>query len=220
MSHVTRRVMLGSPLSGGFDKRIELPFYFDTGCRIVHARLSNLNLLAAGVYLFHLVMVDAVQKYGDNRDQSLVVLLLHAGLRVAEACSLTMDDVVIRQRSGMVRMREGKGRKHRENPLNVTVRKVLADYIDGLTGEWLFPGRKGRMTTRTAERILMKYARLAGVEATPQLRHTFCKGLVDAGVSLDKVSVLAGRSNLSTTARYVRPSMRDLERAVDRLTWE
>jgi len=77
------------------------------------------------------------------------------------------------------------------------------------------------MTTRTAELIPVKRARLVGVEATPyQLRHTFCKRLLDQGVSLDQVAVLAGHSNLNTTARYVRPSVQDLERAVDQLAWE
>jgi len=47
---------------------------------------------------------------------------MHTGLRVAEACSLSMDDVVIRERSGMVRVREGNGRKYREISLNVMVR--------------------------------------------------------------------------------------------------
>ena len=41
----------------------------------------------------------------------LVVLLLHTGLRVAEVCTLTLDDVVIRERFGMVQVREGKGGK-------------------------------------------------------------------------------------------------------------
>jgi len=60
----------------------------------------------------------------------------------------------------------------REIPLNETDRKVLADNLAAVAGEWPFHGRKGQMTTRTAERVLMKYDRLAGAEATPhQLRH-------------------------------------------------
>ncbi|MDA8336354.1 MAG: hypothetical protein M0Z41_15435 [Peptococcaceae bacterium] len=43
---------------------------------------------------------------------------------------------------------------------------------------------------------------------------------VDQGVSLDKVAVLAGHSKLNTSAKYVRPSVQDLEKAVDRLSWE
>ncbi|WP_341474038.1 site-specific integrase [Desulfofundulus thermobenzoicus] len=59
------------------------------------------------------------------------------------------------------------------------------------------------------------------MEATPhRLRHTFCKMLVDAGKSLDRVAVLAGHSNLNTTARYTRPGAKDLERAMEKLAWE
>lgn len=77
------------------------------------------------------------------------------------------------------------------------------------------------MTTRTAERIAIKYARLAGIEATlHQLGHVFCKRLIDQRVSLDHVAMLAGHSNLNTTGKYVRPSVQDLEKAVDRLSWE
>lgn len=169
-------------------------------------------------------LIRAVQKYGSSRDQALVMLLLHTGLRVAEACRLKVEDVVIRERSGFVRVRQGKGNKYREVPLNITVRKVLLGaYMTGLKGEFLFPGGKGKehITPRTAERVLAKYARLAGVEVTPHmLRHTFCKMLLDAGESLDRVAVLAGHANLNTTARYTRPSVQDLERAVEKLAWE
>jgi len=52
------------------------------------------------------------------------------------------------------------------------------------------------------------------------LRHTFCKTLVDAGESLDRVAALAGHASLNTTARYTKPSFTDLEKAVARLAWE
>ncbi|WP_192868153.1 site-specific integrase, partial [Calderihabitans maritimus] len=80
----------------------------------------------------------------------------------------------------------------------------------------------GSLSPRAIEYLLAKYAydaRLEGV--TPHvLRHTFCKSLIDAGESLDRVAVLAGHSNLNTTARYTRPSDKDLQRAVERLAWE
>ncbi|SHJ64823.1 integrase/recombinase XerC [Desulfofundulus thermosubterraneus DSM 16057] len=167
-------------------------------------------------------LMRAVQKYGISRDRALLAVLLHTGLRISEAVSLHVGDVVIRERSGWVTVREGKGGKRREVPLNVTARRVIQEWLNVHPGgDWLFPGRKGHMTARAAEKILEKYARLAGVEVTPhQLRHTFCKMLVDAGESLDRVAVLAGHANLNTTARYTRPSVKDLERAVEKLAWE
>ncbi|RDV80744.1 tyrosine-type recombinase/integrase [Ammonifex thiophilus] len=166
----------------------------------------------------------AVQKHGTPRDRALVALLLHAGLRVSEAVSLRLEDVVIRERSGSVRVR-GKGGKFREVPLNATARRVLKEYLAELPpqeGGWLFPGKDGKHLTRFAvEKLFARLSRLAGVEVTPhRLRHTFCKWLVDAGESLDRVACLAGHSNLNTTARYTRPGMEDLERAVEKLSWE
>jgi len=68
----------------------------------------------------------------------------------------------------------------------------------------------------TAARAYKELGWLAGVEVTPhRLHHTFCKMLVDAGESLDRVAVLAGHANLNTTARHTWPGVKDLERAVD-----
>ena len=173
--------------------------------------------------------VRAAQKHGGLKEQALVMLLLHAGLRVSEACSLRLEDVVIRERSGHVVVRSGKGGKYREVPLNATARCVLAGYLAAHPGgEWLFPGGKGSrllespMTARAVEKALVRFSRLAGIEpASPhRLRHTFCKMLVDAGESLDRVAALAGHESLNTVARYTRPGRADLEAAVEKLAWE
>lgn len=71
-------------------------------------------------------------------------------------------------------VRRGKGEKWREVPLNVTIRKVLSGYLEiNPGGEWLFLSRRGkRLSTRGAERVVEKYAGLAGIRVTPrQLRH-------------------------------------------------
>ncbi|SFR07117.1 tyrosine-type recombinase/integrase [Desulfoscipio geothermicus] len=168
------------------------------------------------------IFIRTIQKYGKTRDIALVLLLIHTGLRISEAVSLKIDDVIIRERSGIVRVRHGKGDKYREVPLNLTVRRALDGYISETKGEWLFPGRRGgHITTRSAENVLTKYGRVSGLNVTPHiLRHTFGKMLVDAGESLDRVAALMGHANLNTTARYTRPSVQDLEKAVDRLAWE
>jgi len=167
-------------------------------------------------------LIRAVQKYGKERDIVLIMILLHAGLRVSEAVALRLEDTVLRERSGLVRVWEGKGGKYREVPLNITVRRVVEGYSKGIKEGWLFPGRRGgHITSRAAENVLNKYGRLAGVNVTPHmLRHCFGKMLIDAGESLDRVAVLMGHANLNTTARYTRPSVQDLEHAVEKLAWE
>ncbi|MEW5932631.1 MAG: tyrosine-type recombinase/integrase [Bacillota bacterium] len=170
-------------------------------------------------------LMRAVMRYGTVRDRVLIMLLLHTGLRVSEACSLRVDDVELRERSGWLRVRHGKGGKYREEPLNVTVRRVLKECLDSHRpgGDWLFTNRYGeRLNERSTERMVRKYARLAGLDRVTvhTLRHTFCKMLVDAGESLDRVAALAGHASLNTTARYTKPSFTDLEKAVGKLAWE
>jgi integrase/recombinase XerC len=69
-------------------------------------------------------LVGAVTESGNLRDYTLVVVLLHTGLRVGEACRLKWEHVTLRKRSGHLRV-WGKRNKYREVPLNVTTRKAL-----------------------------------------------------------------------------------------------
>ncbi|MDI3535355.1 MAG: hypothetical protein PWQ82_1720 [Thermosediminibacterales bacterium] len=167
----------------------------------------------------------AVRKSRKERDIAIIILLMHTGLRVYELCALNIDDVMIRERSGYIVVRSGKGNKYREVPLNLTARRVLKAWIEvrGSDPGPLFPGRGGRhITARSIEYMISRYAYDARLEnVTPHvLRHTFCKSLVDAGESLDRVAVLAGHADLNTTAKYTRPTRKDLQNSVDKLAWE
>lgn len=62
---------------------------------------------------------------------------------MSEAVALKTGDVVIKERSGWVTVRSGKGGKYREVPLNATVRRVLGEYLEGFEGEWLFQAKTG-----------------------------------------------------------------------------
>ena len=48
-------------------------------------------------------------------------------------------------------------------------------------------------------------------------RNTFSKNLVDAGISLGKVAILAGHERLDTTKLYCQPSFADLSDAVEKI---
>ncbi len=156
------------------------------------------------------------------RDAALVALLMLAGLRVSEALALRPEDVAIRERSGQAVVRQGKGNKRRTVPLSTQAREMVGPWLAGRQDQdWLFPGRhgQGRMTRQGAWEVLATLAARARVEGVHPhaLRHTFGKGLVDAGVSLDRVALLLGHSSLNTTARYTRPTEEDLAAAVERL---
>jgi site-specific recombinase XerD len=60
-----------------------------------------------------------------RRNYALVQLMLQTGLRVGEVAALRRSDIVLRDRAGMVRVRNGKGLREREVPLNAMARRAL-----------------------------------------------------------------------------------------------
>ncbi len=151
------------------------------------------------------------------RDWSLMIFLLNTGLRVAEMCSVDVEDVFISDRSGWVQVRAGKGNRARRVPLNEAGRDAVRRWLEVrgrlVTGPKLFG-----MSPSGVHRRLAEIGRRAGVAVHAHtLRHTMAKNLVDAGVGLEKVATLLGHSNLNTTRIYISPGERDLARAVEAL---
>jgi integrase/recombinase XerC len=162
-----------------------------------------------------------------TRNAAIFSLLLH-GLRVSEVCALHLEDVTIKDKSGKVIVHAGKGNKYREVPINVDARQTVSEWLQVRpkdSGSYLFTGRRDqKIQPRAVQRFLDKLARRAGLDpakVTPHAcRHTFGKNLVDVGESLDRVAMLMGHKDLSTTAIYTTPSQSDLAAAVDRIAWQ
>lgn len=157
-----------------------------------------------------------------RRDASLVLFLLHTGLRLGEAVALQMEDIQLSERKGSVLVRNGKGSRQRQVPLNAEARKALSAWFAVRPGNgFVWTAVEGDpelgLSGRAVQRVLNRYAQEANLEAlSPHvLRHTFGKNLVNAGVGLEKVASLLGHENLNTTRIYITPSKQDLEQAVE-----
>lgn len=166
-------------------------------------------------------LIRAVKEYGDLRDEAILITFLHTGLRVDELSKLKWINIQISPRSGILSV-TGKGNKYREVPLNSTARKVLLEYKEKATSEYVFPGQKGAITTRAVRNVVEKYAYLSKLEdVSPHtLRHTFCKNALDLGIPLSEVATMAGHSSLDVTRIYTVPSVRDLQSSVEKMAWE
>ncbi len=161
-----------------------------------------------------------------RRDASLVLFLLHTGLRLSEVIALELDDVQVSERKGSALVRRGKGNKERRVPLNAEARKALDDWLavrpqNDSSFLWVaVEDNEGNgLSGRTVQRILRRYGQDANIQhLTPHvLRHSFSKNLADNGVGLEKIAALLGHANLNTTRIYITPDDRDLERAVEEL---
>lgn len=158
-----------------------------------------------------------VEREGKPKEKAIIALLFYAGLRVSEVANLKKSDIEISEKKGKVIVRQGKGSKFREVPLNNDARLLIKPYLENLKDTtWLFPGKEGKpITSRAIQQIIKKYAYLAKIPSlTPHtLRHTFATLLLRQGTDLVVVSNLLGHSRLDTTARYTKPNEQDLEKA-------
>lgn len=163
-----------------------------------------------------------IERYGNVRDLVIVKILMNTGLRVSELCNVKWSHISMGERRGKLLVSAGKGSKYREVPLNQDARQALfnLDYkTHAGTDDFVFIGQRGTLSPRGIQ-LMLKRLNLPGElgKISPhQFRHTFCKNLVDAGVSLEKVASLAGHERLDTTKLYCHPSFTDLSDAVERI---
>lgn len=161
-----------------------------------------------------------------RRDYALVQLLAQTGLRVGEVAALRRADVEVRERSGLVRVRDGKGGKAREVPLNATARRALRLYLEprpdtAIEGPLFLSGRHAPLPVRSIQAIVGRLARRARLDRLPvsahTLRHTFALNFLRANPGqLVELASLLGHESLDTTALYIRPSRDDLAAGLER----
>lgn len=160
------------------------------------------------------------------RNYALVQTMLQAGLRVGEIAALTVADISMSDRSGSIRIRQGKGLKAREVPLNATARRALKQHLEhrmaAAGSAALFTSsRETAMPVRTIQAVVAGLARRARLTRVPvsahTLRHTFALGyLRDNPGKLVELASLLGHESLDTTAVYTRPSRDDLAADLER----
>jgi integrase/recombinase XerD len=123
-------------------------------------------------------LVAAVTASGHRRDSTLLILMLHTGLRARETCTLKREQVNLGKRSGTLQIL-GKRNKYREVPLNATARAALKEYLPTLQEEdgYLFPSTKTgqALTERALGQLVKRYAEKAKLpDVHPHdLRHRF-----------------------------------------------
>lgn len=168
-------------------------------------------------------LVAAVNATGTLRDQVIIVLLLHTGLRSQELCSLTRQQVHLGKRNGTLRI-VGKRKKVREVPLNTTARSILSQYLETLPlkCQFLFPSEKTHraLTGRALGHLVTKYATQAQVtDLSPHdLRHRFGYRMAEV-VPLHRLAQIMGHDSLDTTMLYIRGTKQDLQQDVEKIAW-
>jgi len=175
-------------------------------------------------------LLDAPE--GENlstlRDKALLELLFSTGLRVSEICSLSRDIDLSKDEFSV----RGKGEKVRVVFLSERAKQAVKKYLDkrsdlddalfiSLSNRITLSDGNGllRLTARSAERIVAKYAIKAGIDkkVTPHIiRHSFATDLLQNGADIRSVQAMLGHSNISTTQIYTHVTdkhLRDIHKA-------
>ncbi len=159
------------------------------------------------------------------RDRAWMELLYASGMRVSELENLNKGQIAFERREIMLSSKDKdrgvefgkpatKGSKDRGVLFGEPAAKALQHYLTtgrpelerGKKTEALFLNNKGgRLTARSFQRLIQKYAKLSGIGKgvhPHMLRHTFATHLLDRGADLRVVQELLGHADLSSTQVY------------------
>jgi len=167
-----------------------------------------------------------------HRDRAILELLYSTGIRVAELVATDLDDLDLS--TEMLRVR-GKGNKERLVPVGGPAIDAITRYQKGERSELIIAGidkgkkiddqalflnnRGGRLTTRSIERFVTKYAQRVNIQipVTPHaLRHSFATHLLEMGADLRSVQELLGHASLSTTQKYTHLTLEVITEIYDK----
>jgi integrase/recombinase XerD len=142
------------------------------------------------------------------RDQTFLMTIYGAGLRLNEACHLQPEDILSDRQQ--IRVRAGKGDKDRYTVLSPRLLEQLRLYWQAMRpGPWLFFASRDRqrpMIDATAQEIFNRALARAGLPrrgGIHSLRHSFATHLLEQDVDLQVIQKLLGHSSLSTTTVYL-----------------
>jgi integrase len=159
---------------------------------------------------------------------ALLGTILYAGLRRGELLRLQLLDVNLE--AGTIRILRGKGRaggKDRTAYFGLELRELLQRFVAerrrrGFEGPAFFASPySGRgLSLMTLRRMHERVRRASGIDFTLHaLRHSFVTMLLASGVPLHVAQELAGHSNITTTAGYLRVWDEDKRREIQKVSY-
>lgn len=158
-----------------------------------------------------------------QRDQAILATLFSTGLRVSELASLKTEQINLNSKADVTEFTvRGKGSKLRVVFLSADAREYINKYLAERTdiSPYLFvrhdrahqPGDEREkkeggapLTPRSIQRIVEKYAKVAGItkNVSPHtLRHSYATDLLTNGADIRSVQTLLGHASITTTQIY------------------
>ena len=170
------------------------------------------------------------------RDRAILETLYATGIRASELIHLSPFDVDTEE--GVLRVIHGKGGKDRHVPLTCAAADAIATYlVNGRpvllaakkTGSGIYPSKAARrlfvsprggvLYRATLDKLVHRWAKQARIKkrvTAHVFRHSVAAQLLKRGADIRHIQVLLGHASLSTTERYTRVEISDLQAVVKR----
>jgi site-specific recombinase XerD len=160
--------------------------------------------------------LQQIVKACNVRDKAIVLFLADSGLRRSEIMNLNWGDVDMM--NGLVRVKQGKGKKDRSAVIGTTTRRALLRYRRTVPHDEniaLFQSRKGgKLTGSGILLIFRRLSKITGIHVTPHaLRRTFTILSLRSGMSVLHLQALLGHADLTMVYHYAQMVDEDLLQA-------
>ena len=209
-----------------------LKFFVDRDIPSLSPEKIKLTKIKPGERSVKFLSLDQIKKLlsaPDNsnisglRDRAILESFFSTGLRVAELVSLDRNQIKLEQNSEDLEVViVGKGNRPRPVYFSPRALLCLKEYISTRKDKEkaLFINYKGpkyadkRLTIRSIENIVKKYAILAGLPSftVPHtLRHSFSTNLLSQGVDLREIQEFLGHKSIATTQIYASVTSKRLK---------
>ena len=150
-------------------------------------------------------LLDSIK---NPKHRLLIELIYGSGLRASEAVKVKYKNILVEEKILIVK--NGKGRKDRKTILS---EKFIKNFTENDPEAYLFPGRKGHLTTRSVQEILKQAAKKAKIKKKVYphlLRHSFATHLDQEGVKTRHLKKILGHKDQKTTDGYIYDSGKEL----------
>lgn len=157
-------------------------------------------------------------KVHDVLEKCILEVLYQTGMRKAELCGMTFENVNL---TGQEIKITGKGNKERLIPISEDLSALLRSYVKIRTPQteyksYFFVNKKGKkLTEKFVYVVVNKYLSLITTKEkrSPHiLRHSFATHVLDNGAEISKVKKILGHSSLASTQVYTNANIEQLKK--------
>jgi len=173
-------------------------------------------------YLNDLEYQQVIKRIVSPTAKAVLQTMFYTGVRVTECISIQLKDIDLDK--AILKVKQGKGNKDRNIPLNRTIINNLKHYIkegriDAGTNN-LFSSKSGKITKQYVNQVLKKAMEQTGITkqiSSHNFRHSFASNLVEGKVDINRVKKLLGHSSLKDTIIYLHTPFEELQATVNLL---